>query len=291
MKICEVNLESYVEVKDLSLIQKELYALLYEFHKICEANNLIYNMYGGTLLGAVRHKGMIPWDDDIDVSMPREDYEKFIVIVQKNYRDKFVVHVFPQKNYPYPYMKFGNSHSLLLEPLRNRFNKITLFVDVFPIDGCSENAEKRKKDFSKLKKLQHSRGVCVDIIPNLNTVSGKCKNFLRCCRYVLFSVCGYRKFLKKEVEISKQYSFQNSKYVCCMAASWFEKGVITKEDYLDRTLYQFGEHEFWGMQNYDFHLTNLYGDYMQPPPVEKRISKHNYLLFLEKSKFMEEKHG
>ena len=68
-------MKDYVEVNDVKVIQKLLFVLLDEFHRICEENNLIYNIEYGTLIGAVRHKDIIPWDDDIDVSMPRPDFE------------------------------------------------------------------------------------------------------------------------------------------------------------------------------------------------------------------------
>lgn len=130
---------------------------------------------------------------------------------------------------------------------------MTLYLDIFPIDGCSDDSNVREKDFSKLKKLKHRRGICVDNISKLPTIKGKFMNLLRHCRSALFRMTGYRKFLKKEIDISKQYDFQSSKNVCCMASSWFEKGVITREEYLNRKLYKFGEYEFWGMQDYDRH--------------------------------------
>lgn len=291
MKVSEVDLNTYVEVTDIRDMQRELYKLFFAFHKICEENNLTYNMYGGTLLGAVRHQGMIPWDDDVDVSMPRPDYEKFIDIVNKNYNSEYVVYVFPKENYAYPFMKFGCNNSLLLEPIHNKYNKLTLYIDIFPIDGCAEDIALREKYFSRLKELKRKRVICISRPAKSSTITGKIKNVLRHCRAGLFRLKGYRKFLSEEIKISKIYDFQNAKHVCCLASSWFEKGVITKEEYLDRVLYKFGEYEFWGMRDYDRHLTNLYGDYMQPPPIENRVSKHNYHLFFNKTKLSEEHNG
>ena len=291
MKVGQVNADKYIEIYDIKTIQSGLYELFYTFHKICEENGLIYNMYGGTLLGAVRHQGIIPWDDDVDVSMPREDYDKFVKIVREKYDDEFIAYVYPLKNYPYPYMKFGRKDSILIEPLRNKYNKLSLYIDIFPIDGCLENAEKREKAFEKLKKLKHKRSVCIAPIKKRDSFIGKISNAMRYCRYLLYSTIGYNAYLKKEIEISKQCDFKNSEDVCCMASSWFEKGVITKKEYLDRKLYRFGEHEFWGMRDYDRHLTNLYGNYMLPPPENERVSNHNYHLYFEKKESSEENNG
>lgn len=291
MKVGQVNADKYIEIYDIKTIQSGLYELFYAFHKICEENGLIYNMYGGTLLGAVRHQGIIPWDDDVDVSMPREDYNKFVEIVKAKYDDEFIAYVYPLKYYPYPYMKFGRKDSILIEPLRSKYNKLSLYIDIFPIDGCSENAERREKSFEKLKRLKHKRSVCIAPIKKRNSFTGKISNAMRYCRYLLYSVIGYNAYLKKEIGISKQCDFKNSEYVCCMASSWFEKGVITKKEYLDRKLYRFGEYEFWGMRDYDRHLTNLYGNYMLPPPEKERVSNHDYHLYFEKKESSEEKNG
>lgn len=284
MKTKEIDPSQYIELNDIENIQKELYKLFSGFHKICEENNLIYNMYGGTLLGAVRHKGIIPWDDDIDVSMPRGDYEKFIAIVNQKYSQDYKVFAYPQKNYVYPYIKFCNKQSILLEKIKNKYNKLALFIDIFPIDGCADDINERSKDFDILKKMKHYRGICVDSIPKLNDLKGRSKNFLRHLRSSIFNILGYRRFLCKEINMSQKYSFDSSVYVCCMAASWFEKGVVLKEDYLNRRLYEFGDYKFWGITNYDEHLTNLYGDYMVPPPIPERVSNHNYHLYIKKNK-------
>ena len=282
MKIQDVDLSAYIEINDLDIIQKELYKLFKAFHDICEKHGMTYNMYGGTLLGAVRHQGIIPWDDDIDVSMPREDYEKFAVLIQEEYSDKFIAYVYPKKDYVYPYMKFGDKKSILLEPLRNKYNKLSLYIDIFPIDGCSDKGNIRSRSFEKLRTLKHRRNICIEPI---NKSRYAVMNGLKFIRYLFLRSVGYRYFLKKEIRISKSYDFQYSNYVCCMASSWFEKGILEKEKYTDRVLYKFGDYEFWGMRDYDEHLTNLYGNYMQPPAVKDRVSNHNYHLFFERKKW------
>ena len=107
--------DDYIEITDTRQKQTLLIKLLEQFHELCEVNGLVYNIFGGTMLGAVRHHGIIPWDDDIDVTMPRKDYIQFIALVKNKYSNKFNIHVYPDKGYIYPYAKFGMKDTVLYE--------------------------------------------------------------------------------------------------------------------------------------------------------------------------------
>ena len=140
-----------IKVTELEQVQALLYDLMANFHNICEENGLYYVVFGGTLLGAVRHQAMIPWDDDVDVCMPRKDYEKFCEIIGKKHSELHTINVYPQKNYIYEFAKFGLKRSLLIEKyLRPSFSKEKLYIDVFPIDGYP-TVEDEKKYFRKLR--------------------------------------------------------------------------------------------------------------------------------------------
>ena len=100
--------------------------------------------------------------------------------------------------------------------------------------------------------------------------------------YLLYRIIGYKYFLTKLIKENQKYDFDSSQYVLMEGAGWYEKGKLKKETFMKRKLYRFGDLEVWGIEDYDEHLTRLYGDYMTPPPEEKRKSNHSYDLYLEK---------
>ena len=125
-----------IESERTQYLQEEGLKILSEFHRICEAHNLLYILDYGTLLGAVRHKGFIPWDDDIDVSMPRKDYEKFLEVCEYSLKESFLLQTNKtDPNYFYPYAKLRISDDRLKENLVSHFDMIHgPWIDIFPFD-------------------------------------------------------------------------------------------------------------------------------------------------------------
>lgn len=272
--------DDYMLVDDIELIKKLLVSLLNDFHKICEENGLTYNAFGGTMLGAVRHKGMIPWDDDIDVTMPDYDYDRFIDIVKNKYSDKFQVLDSSKKEYMYPFAKFVLNDSILVEDnYRKPFNLSKLYIDVFPVYGYPKNAETVFKDVNKIK-YKKCRCVQKFILP-----IDKWKTPYYLIDYALGMINRIHSpyyYVNKEINILSQYSFNDSDIISCNGAGWYEKGKLSKDVYLDRVLYDFDGIKIWGIRDYHDHLYNLYGDYMQLPPENNRCSEHNYRLYVKK---------
>lgn len=272
----------FVEVTETKDIQRLLLGLLKEFHEICEQHHLYYVVFGGTMLGAVRHKNIIPWDDDIDVCMPRKDYDKFCEIVNNEYTDKFIVKNYPQKNYIYDYAKFCLKDSCLIETkLRKCFSKLMLYIDVFPVDGYPPALEERQH-FDKLR-FYHQARICSSYrVTSSQTLWKKPYVAIRYIKSLFYRVMGCNHYLKQAVLERQKYNFETCEYVSMQGAGWNEKGKLSKKVFMDRKLYQFGELQVWGISDYDEHLTRLYGDYMTPPPKEKQISNHSYKLYVKK---------
>lgn len=276
-KLNKNNKDNLVEITEVSDKQKLLIVLLKNFHEICEKNNLVYNIFCGTMLGAVRNKGIIPWDDDIDVTMPREDYNKFLSIVKEQYSGEYNLHEPSNKNYIYPYAKFGMKKTYAYETIvKPRYNKLSLNMDIFPNDGYPDN-EELLTDYNKIESK---------II--LSTYKQKIpKNPLKACkffiRYLLTKRYSVKHYVNQQIKMITQKKIQDSEYIICQGAGLGVKGKLKKSDYYDRCLYDFNNIKVWGIRNYDGQLKNLYGDYMTPPPIDKQVPPHGSKLFVDKS--------
>ena len=273
-----------VQVTKLEVMQSMLRDLMQEIHKICEENNLMYNLFGGSLLGAVRHQDIIPWDDDIDITMPRPDYERFKEIIKKEYSEKFDLYDYPRDNYIYPFAKLCKKNTTLYEDsLKPRYSKLGLYVDIFPVDGIPETDEVQiRKRFYKADKYKIRTIYCA-AKPVASPVWWK-KPFVlvKILRSAFFGIKGYKYYVKKQIEETLRYSYEECDRVGFVSfGNWGIKGIIDKQSYLDRRLYKFGQYEFWGIKRAEDYLTSLYGDYMTPPPENKRTPCHNYRLYVE----------
>lgn len=271
-----------IEITETEDIQKLLLGLLKGFHNICERYNLYYVVFGGTMLGAVRHQGMIPWDDDIDVCMPRKDYEKFCEIVDAQYSDIYTILNYPKEDYIYDYAKFCLNDSILTETeIRKKFSRLKLYIDVFPVDGYPP-CEKEKEHFDKLRFYHKARCYACYRAMASKIWWKKPYVIIRYLSYLPYRIIGYRLFQKKLIKERQRYKLEDCEYVSMQGAGWNEKGKLLKETFLNRRLYDFDGIQVWGITDFDEHLKRLYGDYMTPPSEEKQVSNHSYKLYVKK---------
>ena len=267
------------------LYKKALCETMKAFVRFCEDNNLRYYACGGTCLGAIRHKGMIPWDDDIDVAMPRDDYETLLSLRQKVKPD-FEIVDYQTPNYYLPYAKFSNANTTVVEQLDFVVN-MGVYIDIFPFDEVGDLmiAEKlhsvKNKSFDKycstFKKISVHKIIDLLFHLHLKTVFKDLFYAKICKRYKSRYLAAY---LDIERNIQKQkgdkcmyyggyYGFQ--KELC--DKKWFGEGLkVPFEDFFVIV-----------PNDYNAYLSQLYGDYMTPPPVECRSSHHGrYFVYLKK---------
>ena len=276
--------EGYVQVTDIKVMQKLLLQLMIKFHEVCEKHGLVYNMCGGTLLGAVRHKGFIPWDDDLDVCMPRADYEKFIQIAKTEYADEFITEAPGDENYIYPFVKIGMKDTVLIEGhLINNYGVRNLYLDIFPVDGYPDVVgEKNKQHFDSICRILKKWSWAISEI-RPSTRSGW-RKILVLAKPFVFSYYrwqGYQKYVKQFLELTQKYKFEDCEKVTPNWQYW-GRTWIAKEKFLDRALYEFEGYRFWSVCDYHDWLSCMYGDYMTPPPPEKRVQYHGYKLYVKK---------
>lgn len=261
-------------------MKARLVEMVKELDRICEENGLTLYMSGGTLLGAVRHKGFIPWDDDIDMYLIRPDYDKFIEIMRernKTDRYKLCEHKL-QKEYIYPFAKYIDTRTLLVEKGGYAGVQMGAFIDIFPVDGLGNSVKEAKKQMRKTNKytvLNLGRLVT----PWRKNVSFV-KNFAIACLRVISDMFGSDKLLAKLDKQIRKTPYETSKYVGEYIDEIGEKRIMLKEEmYNGYVLLDFEGVKLKAPVNYDKWLTQFYGDYMQLPPEEKRVKTHDYKLY------------
>ncbi|MDQ8371298.1 LicD family protein [Enterococcus faecium] len=248
------------------------------FVEICKKNNLEYFMLGGTFLGAVRHKGFIPWDDDMDFGMPRRDYEQFIKIVKTQNNGDYLLAIFEDgNNHDYP-IKLESTKQRIKEFSTGKERVRNAWIDIFPLDGMpnsklAQNVQKfRLLSLRALFKLsQLSKNVSVDNPYRTSTE----KIIISVGRIIrLEKLLSEEKLFHKLDRQLKKYSYENSDFVVNFMGAYKFKEMFPKKIYEDLISYEFEDVTFKAPTDYDLVLTQMYGDYLVPPKDEDK-NKHN----------------
>ena len=257
--------------KTLDNLHKVEVELLDEFVRICNKNKLTYYLVGGTLLGAERHSGFIPWDDDIDVGMPRSDYDKFLKIAPKELKDDFYLKsVETNKDYYLPFAKIMKKNTLFIEYAKNNDNPETyadkgIFIDIFPF----ENVKKPGLGYKIRYALSYA--FLDSIFFKLGT--RKLNETMYKPLTVIFSIFTKKRLTKMMHFTMTKCKDNNSKYISVIGAGYgFRKELMKREDVLPVKKIEFEKKKYNGMNNNSAYLSSLYGDYMKLPPKEKRIN-------------------
>ncbi|MBO0472988.1 lipopolysaccharide cholinephosphotransferase [Enterococcus sp. DIV0840] len=250
--------------------------------EVFEKHNLRYYMLGGTFLGAIRHKGFIPWDDDIDIGLPREDYEKFCKEYYKELPSYLIIENYKTNpEYRYYITRVLDTRTKVIELRNKNIQDYTyIAIDIFPLDGMPNNRFVRQ--FFVYKILFHKMLISLSYI---DTVDKKRKrNFFEKILIKFGEKVKFSKLIKpyKEKEkidrLLKKNSFENSTYISNIMGAYREKEVMPKEIFQEGNNYLFEEIQLNGPINYDEYLKRLYGDYMKIPSEHEIESKNHYEL-------------
>ncbi|HFI0234127.1 TPA: phosphorylcholine transferase LicD, partial [Streptococcus suis] len=242
--------------------------------EVFEKYDLKYFMLGGTMLGAIRHRGFIPWDDDIDLGMPRKDYETFLEIAEKELPDYLqVVNYKNTPSYQYYITRIQDKNVKVIEERIGNDSKFTYAsIDIFPIDGTPNNKLLRKLYFFRV--LSHRALMSLyykDSIDRKRKRRTIEKAFLWIMEKIPFEkiIDPYKEKEKIDKLLSSQ-DVDNSKYIGNIMGAYRTREIVPKEWYGNGTKYKFEDIELVGFDKYHEYLTYTYGDYMELPPVESR---------------------
>ncbi len=264
--------------EELHSLKKYLFGILQSFDAFCNTHNFKYTLYAGTLLGSVRHAGFIPWDDDIDVAMRRDEYQKFLQTSSTQTPEGFYVQeFFKEKYYALPFAKFTKKNSRWVGLAARRVKKsFYIDIDIFPLD-C----------LPKYKVLQITQYAIIAFLSRI--ISLKCGYILD--RNIKKSILDFLllpffllpirtlKYFLHHIMTRYNYrlSLKNSS-LSYVGGSYF-KASNKNTDYCTTIPGRFESSEFPIPEKYDIILTKLYGNYMSPPPVDQRTSTHRVVSF------------
>lgn len=251
------------EVDQVRLKSIEL-EMLKHFVEICNEYNLKYYLIGGTLLGAIRHKGFIPWDDDIDVGMPRTSYNMFLEIASQRLPEYLFLQTFSSdQEYPNCFAKIRDSRTTFVETSMNRrMINHGVFIDIFPLDYYPE----RNRLFFKIKEFWLK--IRVSCVSN-SKASYKIRIAQMISKLIFPSV--EDAIVKRDGLIQSNGSSSLFTNFC---GAWGEKEIVPVSWFGEGTDVEFEGLRLKAPVEYDKYLKHMYGDYMTPPPVEKRKTHH-----------------
>lgn len=257
-------------------IQNVSLDILKDIHEFCVENDIKYTLFSGTLIGAIRHHGFIPWDDDLDIAFTRPEYEKFV----KSYHSKRGYKLFARerqgKDVYIAYARVCEMEKTFVDDSHWPWTieKKGIWIDVFPLDGADSNYEKAKR-FSRKNQFLWRIGLWLrkTYIPAKYSkgIKGKirwlfCKVFLRNCKNLW----------DRHIVFCKTIPFEKASYY----SHWAWAGFGMREYYETSAfsgyhLCPFEDSKFYVMDGYDGALRAKYGNYMELPPVEERTPRHN----------------
>lgn len=269
-------MEKYLDTLTLRKVQLLELKCLKELKRICELNNINYFLIGGTLIGAARHKGFIPWDDDIDIGMLREDYDKFLNLckTQLNTEQFFLQNTETEKDccdYEIARIRLNNTHFVQQHRKKLKLHD-GIFIEIIPYDALPDTEKECKLYYLYFKSMKRILGIRKGYRYQVsNNVIKKAAIYAAA---FVSKIIPLKLLEKNMLQYHLKYNDQNSKYVFLLAGAYNYR----KERHLRETVQSYTTLEFEGEkypvpQNYDLFLSEQYGDYMTPPPPEKQVNK------------------
>lgn len=255
----------------LNPLQTKLLEMLKWLTDYLHENELTYYIIGGTMLGAARHKGFIPWDDDIDIGMPRQDYEKLIKLLE-NPIEHYVIES-PKgyaRDYLYNVAKFYDVNTSMTELLRKKIKR-GVYIDIFPLDGIGNTEE---ESFKNYKKIDRANMLLAMLVCGVRKERKWWKNCAVLAGRIL--PISPKKLAQKVDLLSAKRDFYKCEWVGNMMSTYRARDIMKREIFGTPTLYNFEGLQVYGPEKHEEYLTQIYGDWRKLPPKKKQHSAHDF---------------
>ena len=268
-----------MKLLEITEIQSMQLGLMKKLHNFLQENGIRYYLIAGSALGAVRHGGFIPWDDDIDIGMFREDYERFISIAGEFCSEYEVVNYRNKKNCDFALTRiyFPNTYIEDSAIEKTKLDK-RLYFDIFPLDNVPEDIDEQKQFEKKILKKKKT-------IEKIDTRNYNNKWYILLVKkiYSLLLKPFRRHILSSFDKLARKYENEKTDTVCSLCSQYsFKKQAMKKELYGTPVLHKFEDAMFFVPEKTVAYLIQLYGgDYMEIPPVEKRRKGYNIYILEE----------
>ena len=252
--------------------KEKLLEMMISIDKCCRDNNIEYTLDYGSLLGAVRHKGFIPWDDDIDLSMTRKNFDKFLKVFNS---DKYELLTRNDKDWGWHFIRIcDRSTKLVFKEEYEKVREHGLWIAVFPVDKIPDD----KKKWNTMKTgINFYEGLCrlkrSKWLPNSSILRNMSKTFLRIC-LMPFPIT---LFSQIEHNLLTSFQFKETNQSFLKGTVYHEFPSFWFDSYINL---EFEGHKFMAISHYDEYLKYEYGDYMTYPPIEEQVPKHEYNAYL-----------
>ncbi len=266
-----------IDTEELKQIELKL---LQAVDRLCRKEGIRYYLSGGTLLGAVRHKGFIPWDDDIDIAMPRPDFDRFIDLCLHSEQEFRICCNVNEPEYGYIFAKAWMPGTILKEDFCNRGHvESGVYIDICPIDGLGDTYEQAIRQYRKTTFLREL------------LVASNWQRFFRSStrpvyhepfRFALYVLSRFTSPGKLTARLDarlREVPFESAKYCAGIIGAYRTREIAEHDVFSDYIELEFEGNLFLAPRQYDVLLTQWFGDYMTPPPIEKRETHHTFEAF------------
>lgn len=262
-----------LEIDEIRAVQLEL---LNHVKNVCEKEGIQWFLCGGTLLGAVRHKGYIPWDDDIDIVLPRPDYRRLINALKTDTGSVYaILDPYTDKDYHSTYVKLIDTRTKAVYTGSTPFpEKMGVYIDIFPFDGVPDEERERVQYYKELVRLSNRHGNSI----RQRTLSGWKERLKWMIKLPYIGFCrmvGTEAWKQHLLEAMERYDYQTCDKIGHLLSIYGLKDVFDKSCFGETVEVEFEGQRYPGPCGCHEYLSALYGDYMTLPPENKRVSTHD----------------